>query len=501
MRAFRVSLLVLLIVLVAGGIAGLIWLQPPTQSVTLPDGSPFMLLKVTHGTNHVLRFGSRWQDFLYPVLPQKLRMKYPPRVMQFTGNGPDSVMVWFQREGVPSSDGNWPRVCLAIVDDHGLESPFLLSPHVTRTLGAPSSTTGSSAGSPGAASTQLSGWEVLDYPKRSGGFQLKIYGVGTDSQLADAGEVRIPKYSRREFPAWTAEPLPATRRSNGLDVTLTRLETGVAGAVLGAAPLGMVARVFSRATFQLRENGSVTEDWSVRSIRLLSATGITRYGDNKTAQWRNGKLTTDLWGGLWLEEPAWRVQAGFARTANFPAGDLWGIRGVPVPQPGETVEHRVVTNLHGEELEFLGISGLKSAAGTPAGKTYASIQVRTPYPLDDLSVVLVEVRDEQGRKAEARGFTIETGTGGRGITLKESRIGFRIEIPQGAEWLNITLAATQMRRVEFLAKPVQFGGYTNSLEGVRAPAPSGILTSTKRVKRRKSARPAGARRACRGDEE
>lgn len=58
--------------------------------------------------------------------------------------------------------------------------------------------------------------------------------------------------------------------------------------------------------------------------------------------------------------------------------------------------------------------------------------------------------------------------GGRGITLKESRIGFQVEIPQGAKSLNITLAVTRLRRVEFLAKPAPFGGHTNSVDEVRA---------------------------------
>lgn len=468
MRAVRASLLVLGVVIVVGGIAGLICLQPRSEAMTLPDGSQLTLLKITHGTNHVLRFGRRWQDLLYPVLPQKLRVKYRPHVMHFAGNDPDSVMVWFQREGVPSADGNWSRVCLATVDDRGLESPFILSPHVTRTLGTSRAFTGSRVGGSGVASAQLSGWEVLDYPKRSGGFRLRIYGVGTDSSLVGAGAVRISKLSRREFSAWTPEPLPATRWANGLEVTLTRLDTGVVGLSLGADPAGMAPRVFSRAAFQLREKDSVTEDWSVNSIRLLSATGITRQGNNRSARWHDAQLTVDLQGGLWFEEPAWKVQADFARTANYPTGDLWGIWGVPVPQPGEMVEHRVVTNLHGEELEFLGVSGFKHSLGVPAGKAHASLQLRTPYPMDALNVVLVEVRDEEGRKAEARGATAEMVAGGRGITPKESRIGFQVEIPQGAKSLNITLAVTRLRRVEFLAKPAPFDGHTNSVDEVRA---------------------------------
>lgn len=452
MRAVRASLLVLGVVIVVGGVAGLIWRQPRPQSVTLPDGSQFTLLKVTHGTNHVLRFDRRWQDFLYPVFPPKLRLKYPPRVMEFAGNRPDSMMVWFQREGFAPADGVWPRVCLAVLDDCGLESPLLLTPQVARTLGSSSAAgTGPGGGSVGVA-RQLAGWEVLDYPKRSGAFRLRVYGTEADQQLTHAGEVRIPKLARNSFPGWQAESLPAVRLTNGLEITLTKLETGAVDPGVGFAPVGMVARVFSRATFRLQENDLPTENWSVHRLRLSSATGITRHGDGKSARWQAGQHTADAWGGLWLEEPAWKVQADFARTADFPTEDLWHIKAVAVPQPGRRIEHRIVTNLHGEELEFLGVSGFKQPLGV-VGKTYASLQVRTPHPLDALSVVLVEVHDEQGRRAEPRGVTIETGAGGRGITPKETAINFRLEVPEGARFLDITLAATPVQQVEFLAKP------------------------------------------------
>ncbi|MCW5551483.1 MAG: hypothetical protein KIS67_04875 [Verrucomicrobiae bacterium] len=472
MRAVRASLLVLGVVIVVGGVAGLIWRQPQPQSVTLPDGSQFTLLKVTQGTNHILRFGRRWQDFLYPVLPPKLRLKYPPRVMEFAGNRPDSVMVWFQREGFAPADGEWPRVYLAVLDDYGLESPLLLTPQVARTLGASNAAmTGPGGGSVGIA-RQLAGWEVLDYPKRSGGFRLRIYGNGADQQLTPAGDVRIPKLARNSFPVWQAESLPAVRLTNVLEITLTQLETGAVSPEDGFTPVGMVARVYSRATFRLQENNLPAENWSVHRLRLASATGITRHGDGKSARWQAGQHTADAWGGLWLEEPAWKVQAEFARTADFPAEDLWHIKAVAVPQPGRTTEHRVVTNLHGEELEFLGVSGFKQRPG-PVGKTYASLQVRTPHPLDALSVVLVEVRDEQGRRAEPRGVTVQTGTGGRGITPKETVINFRIEIPEGARLLDIALAATPVQQVEFLAKPELFAASVKLNHASRVPVSGG----------------------------
>ena len=103
---------------------------------------------------------------------------------------------------------------------------------------------------------------------------------------------------------------------------------------------------------------------------------------------------------------------------------------------------------------FLGVSGLKNFAVTQVTPAYAVIHVRTQYPLDSLRVMLVEVRDDRGRIASPRGLTNTISTGGGGNTPKESLTGFRVEIPEGAKSLDITLAATPIRHVEFLAKPV-----------------------------------------------
>ena len=419
--------------------------QPKSPAIVLPDGSRLTFLKVTHGTNHVYRLGNHWQDFLYPVLPVQLRAKFPPRLMAFESSNRDSVMVWFRRDGKPSLAVGETKVYLSVADEHGLESPLQLMAHTTRTTGSLTTATN-------ATGTQFSGWELAGYPKRSRQFRVIVYHPA-DTKLSRVGEFRISNPARRKFPEWTAEALPATRQTNGLDVTLIKLETGLSGVMSGAG-VGIPARVFSRATFQFNEGGVGTEGWAVTRILARSATGETRTGNDQTAQWSEGKYNADMWGGLWLEEPAWKLDVDLARTTSFPAEDLWSIKGVRVPQPGEMVEHRGETNLHSVKLEFLGVSGLKNFPATQVTPLYAVVHVRTQYPLDRLRVMLVEVRDDRGRTAWPRGLTNTIGTGAGGNTPKESLTGFRVEIPEGAKSLDITLAATPIRHVEFLAKPV-----------------------------------------------
>src|SRR6266536_1799697 len=125
MRARWLSLGVLLIVTV-GGIAWLVLPLPGPQTVVLPDGSRLTLLKVTHGTHHVCRFDHRWQDFLYPVLPAKLRVKFSPGVMEWDSLNRDSVMVWLRRDGLAT------QLYLAVADEQSLESPLQLMAHTSR---------------------------------------------------------------------------------------------------------------------------------------------------------------------------------------------------------------------------------------------------------------------------------------------------------------------------------------------------------------------------------
>jgi hypothetical protein len=84
----------------------------------------------------------------------------------------------------------------------------------------------------------------------------------------------------------------------------------------------------------------------------------------------------------------------------------------------------------------------------------ASLHVRTPFPLSDTRLALVEVRDDRGRKAESGSFGTRNSTGGRGATLRQTDYSFAINIPEGAKTLDVTFAFSQSRVVEFLAKPV-----------------------------------------------
>ncbi len=459
MRLGRVSLLFVVVLLVLGGITWLIAQWPSRQTLTLPDGSQVTLLKVTQGTNHVCRYGNRWQDWLHPVLPRKLRTKFPRREMTFTSGLGETTVVWLRHDGATAP--SWSSAFfLAAADENGLESALLQSANVTRTLTARPALVGPGQGPVQwtGGSAQISGWELKSFPRRAGRFALCVYQRGAAGDVVRLGEFHVRAPCAASLPSRTADAFPVTRQTNGLEISLTKLETGLTGKETGHGPAGEGAKSFSRATFIIRENNVPTDKWSLCGIRASNAAGETRAAGSYGSRWERGEHQVDFEGALWLEEAAWKLEAEFARTGGFPADELWPVGGVSVPKSGELLEARVLTNLHHTELEFLGVSGPEAKLPEDyAGiRPHANLHVRTPHPMDGLRLVLVEVRDDQGRKLALRGSTSRSSMGGRGNTPKEMLHGFAIEIPEDTRSLDLTFAATRVRSVEFLARPVMF---------------------------------------------
>lgn len=273
--------------------------------------------------------------------------------------------------------------------------------------------------------------------------------------MVRVGEFPILNPRSAKFPTWTAASLPAIWQTNKLEITLVRLETGLTTGQTGLGPAAEGARAFSRASFTFKENGAPTEHWGVCRLGLCNAAGEVRTAGTYGSRWERGEHRVDFDGALWVEEEAWKLEVDFARTADFPAEELWFIGDVAVPGERALNAMRLGTNKFGEELEFLGVS--RARASLPEGYTSlspeANLHVRAPYPLENLRLVLVAVTDDRGRRLAQRGLATTTSTGGRGITPKEMLYGFGLEIPEDTRTLNVTLAATRIVSAGFQAKP------------------------------------------------
>jgi len=133
-RACRISVLVLIILLVAAGIAWLVVQWPKSQTTSLPDCSQLTLLKVTYGTNHVCTYGSQWQH-LRDLLRMRIRgATIPARRETFTSADTNSVVVWLRHDATLPGQGWPPPYFLAVSEENNLESKLEQSANVSITL-------------------------------------------------------------------------------------------------------------------------------------------------------------------------------------------------------------------------------------------------------------------------------------------------------------------------------------------------------------------------------
>lgn len=443
MRANRISVLVLIVLLVAAGITWLTVQRPKPQTLLLADGSQLTLLQVTHGTNHVCVYGPWWQDLL-DSLRARIGVKAPRRRATITSAETNSVMVWL-RHDPPAPGLAWPPpYFLSVADENNLESKLRQTPNVRVNLRA-------AFGRP----SMITGWELPEHPRRAKEFRIRLYQRGVDGTPARIAELTVPNPASGKFPIWQADPLPATRRTDKLEITLSKLETGLTAEEAGIAWASEGGRSLSRAIFTVKEDGVPTGRWGVSRLRVSNAAGEVRQCRAFDSAWQDEQRIITFEGGLWLEESAWKLEIAFVRNAAYPPEEHWVIKGVPVPRPGELIELHVVTNLFNVELEFVGVRGANAKLfdNHIATQPHAKIHVRSPHPMDDLRVALVEVKDDLGSSAILNGFSSTVSTGGRGITPKEMLYEFGFDLPAEVKSLDITLAATRIVTVAFLAKP------------------------------------------------
>jgi hypothetical protein len=436
--------LVLLSIAVAVGAATWFGARQSGPSWRLPDGSQLSLAAVTYGRNHRVRYDNRWQDFLYPFLPAKWQARFGSRVASMTPAGTNAIVIWLWRRAgtLTGTSIPLPGCELVAIDENGLESERISGPSCSYTL--PSGDT-------------LFGWEVRQYPRRSRRFGIRIYYYPSPSggSPALADEIRIRNRNRACAPAWPAEKLPATKGTNGLEVSLLNLKTGATTADVGLSPAANGARAFTRAEFVMREDDRATEDWSVEKITASAASGETRLPQGNVTAWRHGKNVFGFSGALWPEEHAWRLKVEVCRTAHFPASELWTISDVSVPGAKQINRVHAPTNIYSEEIEFLGLSAPNAKLPedwTEVGGA-ANLHARTPYPLLGTRLALVEVRDDQGRVLEIGNFARNDNTASRGATLRQTDYAFAVKLLPGTKAVTATFAFSKSRTIEFLARP------------------------------------------------
>jgi hypothetical protein len=283
--------------------------------------------------------------------------------------------------------------------------------------------------------------EFRNFPLRDREFVLALYVEG---KLV--GQFTVPNpVPAREFPNWTPEPLPATKRIGDLAVTLTSVDWVTNGALVLSPKI------------ELREGGQLGREWHTRDSYGMHWADVT----GREA----GYLEP-----LCLNETAWKLKVSLYRAATgaFHSNEVWTIPNVTLG-PAERVNRFGVSNkIDGVSLEIMKIDGpgqFEFDANWRAriGTVNTNLDVNTLYYAHggssstarlDKHHVAVRVQGQKRNQSVVTRIIDEQGRifAGTPIGSVELQV-FLFEPPSDVQTASLQVIVQTAREFEFLVKP------------------------------------------------
>ncbi|HEY1717462.1 MAG TPA: hypothetical protein VGH42_04110 [Verrucomicrobiae bacterium] len=420
-------------ILIIGIFAASIWRLRRPQIITLSDGMKLTLLGVDYGRHH----------------------KYPTvkTTGHRNGGGPgsfdttnDTLVVWILSE---HKANQWPNYQVLVYDKAATACVGNWGNGNMRQI---------------KNGMEVMGVQLAAFPRREGKIYLHIMNYGPRGQQVSKGQFAISNPARGKFfDKWTPDPLPDTQSDGDLDVTLTRLNYGVAGFNRGNGvsrndPMSKAVL----AAFHTEQKGVVVTNWQPVRIETSDATG--NHAENNG--WSNGRddngdaTMTYQW-GLWPDEPAWKLRVEFSKQSGFSDDEIWTVQNVPVNPGsqqdlwnyGRNNQARAAfaeTTLNGIHLKLFPV--IQFTDENPGdGEKRGGFRVEGDQPLDGMQLTLVKATDDQGRDVQSWSGQ---GWGGNSRQLQFQNL-------RNAKSLNLTIALHKSRFVEFTVKPEKPSGADN----------------------------------------
>jgi RNA polymerase sigma factor (sigma-70 family) len=289
-------------------------------------------------------------------------------------------------------------------------------------------------------------------------------------------EFKIPNPAPDPHPIWTPQPLPVLATNGDLEVSLTEFR-----AIRPTSEAALKEPRFARTecTFGFREHGRDTTSWTPVLLEVADATGNhwmpsrSSGGNPYRSKTENGVIQSKFSGALWPGESAWKIRGDFLRTADFPENELLHLPKVVIPDATEVSEPLKKFDWNGATVELSAVMGTNSRASITRPPNGAPLEQRmhwsalmnSEFRSGCVTVVLageilsrnrqlafVKATDEQGREFEK----MESGSP---VSVEQTRwpmpYSFALRPPEGAHEINLVVAITEPRKVEFLAKPEQ----------------------------------------------
>lgn len=419
-------------VLFAGLVALQVWRTPlkgASPAVTLPDGSTLRLVETGYGKEHY-QPGKWWHRLARP-LPAKWHRRLGLNMSPAMTTSEPALGLWFEH-GNPVGHTWWDY---GLVDAHGEEAPANSSHHFESTPSGP--------GGP-----KLLGRTFTAFPRRGATVGLRVYARDRTGGRTQIAAFDIPNPVRDKSPEWRPQPMPAVVKQGDLEIAFQRLLVGVNNHSKPGLP-GRGEEGHARADFQLTQAGAPSEHWFPDGMELADATGNVVRQNSWSGNTSKGNAYMTWRPYLWPGETAWKIRAEFMRNekAAFSTNELIEVKGLVLPAVDEVTELNFSTNRLGHTVRVLGMSNGKGkfpGRTHSMGGTQPRIEVEVTPELTGKRLTVMNVRDDQGRKVESRGW----GRGGGSYS-------FSYEPKADAKSLDFTLVVQEVVIAEFLVKPEQ----------------------------------------------
>jgi hypothetical protein len=425
--------------IVVGVVAGLFfWVLPPPPTVSrLPDGTVLTPLAVTHSPSNIFFPAGLLDRLIYRFAPANapahgihfgpinIAPVSPIDADWLRADGtvayPNRVVLWLGHS-VPSNGPPLPvpkekwfsdtRVTLA--DEQGEEWDQRAGMRLTR----PTSVRGLN---------WVTAWDFASFPRRGKKLRFRLYARNKSNAWDTLADFKFPNPCPGPYPVWKPSPLPATQKSGDLEVALVGLVSS-----LKASPYVFGDRPFTRATFEVKENGQATEAWVPDQMGASDAAG----NEPPIPMWGYGATNLLVWGEMQRvslsPSEVWRLRTRFCKEGDKAGDQIWTSPRLPL-QSGVLAKWNLTTNFPTYKLTL----------DCEHGKFGNTIRLNLDPLPKETRLCFPEIVDNLGRP-------VTYASGGIG----DSGFDAQWKIPADAQWVQINLRLAKTRTFEFVAQPI-----------------------------------------------
>ena len=275
----------------------------------------------------------------------------------------------------------------------------------------------------------VSSWDFTSYPRRGRTLRFRMYARNNSDGWDTLADFNLSNPTPGPYPVWKPSNLPVTRTNGDLNVSLVGLISGTKAVQYYPVLIGRSRR----ATFEVKENGRLTEAWLADRMEATDATANEPWVPMVTYGVTNNLAFYEIRGTSLSPSEVWKLRVRLAKEKEPAPKQVWTSPDLVV-ENGALSPVTLTTNLQTGPLTL-------ECLQAPFHNTIR-LNVN-PLP-KDTRLRLAEIVDNQGRK-------VEYASGGIG----DSGFDAQWKIPAGAKWIRVSIRLVETRAFEFVAQPTR----------------------------------------------